>query len=69
MKNSTKRIIIAGLIVLALLIWGLIGSSQAAEIGITCDIGIGKDGSVFCWKWHQNILGDVGEALNQIFDK
>ena len=67
MKKSN---IIAGVIVilLVLIIWGLIGSSKAAEIGINCDIGIGTDGSVFCWKWHQNIIGDVGDTINKIFN-
>jgi hypothetical protein len=68
MKKS-NIIIATGIILLILFIWGLVGSSQAAELGINCDIGIGKDGSVFCWKWHQNILGNVGEAINQILNK
>jgi hypothetical protein len=52
-----------------LLVWGLIGSSHASEIGTNCDIGIGKDGSVFCWKWHQNAIGDIGEAIDDILNK
>ena len=60
--------IIFGAIVIILLIWGLIGSSKAAEIGINCDAGIGKDGSVFCWKWHQNAIGELGDTINQIFN-
>ena len=60
-----KSIIIGiGIILLALLIWGLIGSSEAAKIGINCDFGIGNDGSVFCWKWHQNIIGDIFSSIN-----
>jgi len=61
-------LIIVGIILLVLLIWGLIGSSKAAEIGIDCTIGIGNDGSVFCWKWNQNIIGEVGDTINQIFN-
>jgi len=57
-----------GLIVLILgvVIYGLVGSSKAEEIGITCDFGLGKDGDVFCWNWHQNIIGDIGDALDEI---
>lgn len=54
---------------LVLFIWGLIGSSMAAEIGNTCDIGLGKDGSVFCWKWHQNTMGDIQEGINEFLNK
>nr|MBA4404876.1 hypothetical protein [Nanoarchaeum sp.] len=57
--------IIIGVVLLVLLVWGLIGSSEAAEIGINCDFGIGDDGSVFCWKWHQNVIGDISDILNQ----
>jgi len=67
MKNS-KIIIVIGIILLVLLIWGLVGSSEAAKIGTNCDIGIGKDGSVFCWKWHQNILGDIADDINQVIN-
>jgi hypothetical protein len=69
MKNSTKIIIVIAMIALVLLVWGLVGSSQAAELGITCDLGIGEDGSALCWKWHQNAIGEIGEALNQLFNK
>jgi len=68
MKTQTI-IITIGIIVLVLLAWGLIGSSQAAKIGINCDIGIGKDGSIFCWKWHQNAIGEIGDIINQITNK
>ncbi|MFA5953427.1 MAG: hypothetical protein WC812_02445 [Candidatus Pacearchaeota archaeon] len=68
MKKYTV-IIVIGIILLVLLVWGLIGSSEAAKIGIDCDIGIGQDGSVFCWKWHQNIIGDIGNTINEIFNK
>jgi hypothetical protein len=57
------------IILLAFLIWGLIGSSKTAKIGTDCDIGIGKNGSVFCWKWHQNIIGEIGDTINQIINK
>lgn len=70
MKKQTKIIVFSiGFILLALIIWGLIGSSKAAEIGITCDFGIGQDGSAFCWTWHKNIIGEVGDTLNSLFKK
>lgn len=50
-------VIIVGLVIF--LVWGLIGSSQVEKIGNTCDVGINKQGSTFCWFWHQNILGDI----------
>jgi hypothetical protein len=67
MKNSK---IITGIVIilLVLLVWGLIGSSKVAEIGNTCDFGMGNDGSVFCWKWHQNTIGDFGDAIGEIFN-
>mgnify|MGYP001566454510 CR=1 FL=1 len=68
MTNKTI-ILVFVIILIALLVWGLIGSSKAAEIGINCDIGIGKDGSVFCWTCHQNIIGDIGDTINQIINK
>jgi len=68
MKSSS--IVIGVLIILVILfVWGLIGSSEAAKIGTTCDVGIGDDGSVFCWKWHRNVIGDIGDELNQLLDK
>jgi len=68
MKKST--IILGVIIILAiLLVWGLIGSSEAAKIEINCDIGIGDDGSALCWKWHQNTLGDIREVINQVINK
>ncbi len=60
---------LVGIIFSILLIWGLIGSSMVAEIGNTCDIGIDENGNMFCWKWHQNIIGDIGDKINEIFNK
>ena len=68
MKKS-NIIIAVVVILLVLLVWGLIGSSEAAKVGITCDAGMGDDGSIFCWKWHQNVIGDIGDAINQAFGK
>ncbi len=60
-----KSYIIIGIVVIVfvLLVWGLIGSSKVAEIGFTCDFGLGKNGNVFCWKWHQNIIGNIIEVI------
>jgi hypothetical protein len=52
-------------VLVILLAWGVVGSSQAAKIGVDCDIGAGKDGSVFCWTWHKNIIGQVGDEINK----
>jgi len=55
-------------ILLIFLIWGLIGSSQVSKIGNTCDIGINDLGSVFCWKWHRNIVGDIQDNLDNLLE-
>ena len=69
-NKKNKKWIWAGIIILAfILVWGLIGSSQAAEVGITCDFGIGKDGSALCWKWHKNVVGEIGDAFNELLGK
>ena len=59
-----KALVIVGVVIFVLLIWGVIGSSQVSEIGNTCDIGINNQGSVFCWKWHQNVVGDVQDKFD-----
>lgn len=64
-----KVLVVVGVLVAVLIVWGLIGSSQVAEVGNTCDFGVNSAGSVFCWKWHQNIIGDVGESINNIFNR
>jgi hypothetical protein len=66
--EKTHIIIGISIIVLVLIIWGLIGSSKADEIGTTCDFGLGKNGNLFCWKWHQNVIGDIEEIINPIFN-
>jgi hypothetical protein len=68
MKTSTKIILVIAVILVGILIWGLIGSSQSADIGITCDFGIGEDGSVFCWDWHKNLVGQFGDALQDFIE-
>lgn len=51
-----------------LLVWGLIGSSQVSELGNTCDLGINKFGSIFCWKWHKNIIGGIQEDFENLLN-
>jgi hypothetical protein len=58
-------IVVIGLILLS---WGLIGSSQVSKPGNTCDLGINSAGSVFCWKWHQNVIGDIQEGLDNLLN-
>ena len=67
MKTSTKVMIAVVVLVTMLLVWGLIGSSESAKIGTTCDFGIGEDGSVLCWKWHRNAIGEIGDNLHNLF--
>lgn len=62
-------IVVGGMVVIFLLAWGFIGSSQVAEAGNTCDLGINGEGSVFCWKWHRNIVGDIQDRFGDLLDK
>lgn len=62
-KNIKIVLIAIAVILVVLVVWGLIGSSQVADIGKTCDIGLGKDGSTFCWKWHTNAVGKVANLF------
>jgi hypothetical protein len=66
MKKSVKIIIAIGVIIAVVLVWGIIGSSSAGNIGTTCDFGIGEDGNALCWKWHRNTLGQVGDSLKDL---
>ena len=51
------------LLLIGLLVWGIIGGSQAQHIGITCDMGIGDK---LCWKWHTNAVGQAQEFLEDV---
>jgi hypothetical protein len=66
-----KLNIIIGVIIilLVLLVWGLIGSSEVAKIGTTCDLGINNDENMLCWKWHRNVVGDIQDKFDEILDK
>ncbi len=68
MKKSTKIVVIVSIVLAIFLIWGLIGSSESAKLGTSCDFGIGEDGSALCWKWYRNQLGQVGDRLEEILD-
>jgi hypothetical protein len=72
-KKMNLIIILIVVILLGILIWGLIGSSETAKVGTTCDFGIGKEiggepGSALCWKWHRNELGQIADNLEGLFD-
>jgi len=75
MSKSSAALIIIVLIIIGVLVWGIIGSSQAAKIGTTCDFGVGKNsvtgetGSALCWQWHRNLIGQVGDNLNSLLGK
>jgi hypothetical protein len=68
MAKNTVWVII-GIVLLVLLVWGLIGSSKVADAGFSCDFGIDNQGSVFCWQWHKNLAGEVGDVLDNLFNK
>ena len=55
-------VIILVLVLVVALVWGFIGGSKAKDVGTTCDSGIG-DGSTICWRWHQNVIGDIQDGL------
>lgn len=67
-KPIRNKIILIGVsvVLLILIVWGVIGSSISSNVGITCDFGLGKDGSIFCWKWHKNLVGQVGDVLGNL---
>ncbi|HJX50626.1 MAG TPA: hypothetical protein VJ438_04135 [Candidatus Nanoarchaeia archaeon] len=65
--EKKKLITILVAILIILLVWGLIGGSQAQEIGNTCDIGVG-DGHTFCWTWHTNVVGQIQENINDFLN-
>ena len=60
MVKNRGIIIFFVLLILAVLVWGFIGGQQAKDVGITCDMGLGDS---LCWKWHQNVVGEVQEFL------
>lgn len=62
-RGISGALMIIIIIMVILLIWGLVGANEAKDVGVTCDMGIGD---LLCWKWHKNILGQVGEAIGDI---
>lgn len=57
-----KLINLIAVVLVIILAWGFIGGNQAKDTGITCDFGFGEN-NILCWNWHQNLLGDVSEGL------
>lgn len=58
-----KTILVILVVLLAVfLVWGLIGGSQAKDIGVTCDSG----GKTLCWTWHTNAVGEIQEGLTTL---
>ena len=64
-----KTLMIIGVIVLVLVIWGLVGSSIASDIGTSCDIGLGEDGNALCWTWHRNAIGDIQDKFDDLINE
>jgi len=63
-----NKVVLGVIIIIAIiLVWGLIGGSQAQAVGKTCDIGMG-DGHTFCWTWHTNAIGQIQENINDFLN-
>lgn len=56
-------ITIIAIVLAVLLVWGFVGGMEAEDPGVTCDMGLGD---TFCWKWHTNAVGKVGEFFEDI---
>ncbi|MFC2135145.1 hypothetical protein ACFLTH_11050 [Bacteroidota bacterium] len=50
------------LVILAVLIWGLVGSEKTKEVGIECDFGWKTS---LCWKW-ENSTNPVLEGADLV---
>lgn len=61
-SRKTVLLVIIGIIAI-LVVWGIIGGIAASDAGVTCDMGLGD---AFCWKWHTNALGQVGEFISNL---
>ena len=57
--------IISVIVILAVLVWGIVGGQQAKDVGVNCDMGVGDS---LCWKWHTNIVGQAQEFLDNTGD-
>lgn len=64
-SNKNKIIIVVAVVLGILLVWGIIGGIYANDVGVTCDIGIAGDN--LCWKWHKNVVGQIGDAVKDLF--
>ena len=60
-KKGQGLIIILLVILAVLVVWGLVGASEAKDVGTTCDMGMGD---TFCWKWHTNTIGEFQEGFD-----
>jgi hypothetical protein len=72
-KGWSKLLVIVLILIVGILAWGIIGGQEAQSAGVTCDMGLGES---LCWKWHNNILGqiqegisDTGNVVKDFFDK
>jgi hypothetical protein len=54
---------VATTIIAVLLVWGLVGASQADDVGISCNTGLGDS---LCWTWEQNTVGDIQEFIGDV---
>lgn len=62
MDPVVKRVLqLSFFVVVVLLLWGILGGIAAQDIGVTCDVGLSD---VLCWKWHTNIIGELGQLFS-----
>lgn len=64
-KDLKKYYIIAGVVLVVLLIWGLVGGNIAKDVGNTCTFGIGD---FLCWFWERNAIGEIADAASKYFN-
>ena len=43
-------------------------ATEVSKIGNTCDFGVNDQGSIFCWKGHRNVVGDVQDNLDDFLE-
>ena len=63
-QSLQKYYVIAAVVLVVLVIWGLVGGNIAKDIGNTCTFGLGD---FFCWFWERNTLGQIADAASSIF--
>ena len=57
-----KIVIIIGVVLAVLIIWGLIGAQEAAKLTNTCKVGLGDR---LCWIWEKNTLGEIADLFKK----